>query len=41
MSVFAYVMAALFILVWIVLLFKFIRVVSGGKKKIDEEDGQD
>ena len=41
MEIFAYVMAALFVLVWVVLLIKFIGVVSAGKQKTDQEDHQD
>jgi hypothetical protein len=34
-------MAGLFVLMWVVLLIKFIRVVSAGKQKTDQEDHQD
>jgi len=41
MDIFAYVMAGLFVLMWVVLLIKFISVVSAGKQKTDKEDRQD
>jgi hypothetical protein len=41
MDIFAYVMAGLFVLMWLVLLVKFISVVSAGKQKTDDEDRHD
>ena len=41
MNTFAYIMAGLFVLAWIVLLVKLIAVVSSGRKKSDkDEDGE-
>ena len=41
MDIFAYVMAGLFVLMWVVLLIKFISVVSAGKQKTDKLVKQD
>jgi hypothetical protein len=41
MEIFAYVMAGLFVVIWVVLLTKLISVVSAGKQKADKQDDQD
>ena len=41
MSTFAYIMAGLFVLIWVVLLIKLIGVVSSGKRQAEEERDED
>ena len=44
MEVFAYIMMGAFVLIWLVLLVKFLRVVAAGKRDGNasrEEDEQD
>ena len=40
MGFFAYAMAALFVLIWAVLLYKLIRIVSSNKQTDDRDEDQ-
>lgn len=40
MGFFAYVMAVLFVLIWAVLLYKLIRIVSSNKQADDQDEDQ-
>jgi hypothetical protein len=40
MEFFAYAMAGIFVIIWAVLLVKFMRVVSSSKKSDDQDEAQ-